>query len=116
MIHYTPYGKREVTIIWLVAVLIGVVLLLVWPTATPWPQAGALLLGLIITQFFRDPHRYIPDDANILLAPADGTITDIGPAEEPEFLQGSALRIGIFLSVLDVHINGFRRAGHICAF
>ncbi|MBN2210912.1 MAG: phosphatidylserine decarboxylase family protein [Sedimentisphaerales bacterium] len=105
MIRYTPYGKREILIIWLAAVLLGTALLFVWPDATPWTQVGALALGFIITLFFRDPQRDIPDDINILLAPADGKITDIGPADEQEFLHEPAIRIGIFLSVLDVHIN-----------
>jgi len=105
VMRYTPYGKREVIIIWLAAVLVGVVLLLVWPAARPWAQVTTLALGFVVSLFFRDPHRNIPNDANILLAPADGKITDIGPADEQEFLHEPATRIGIFLSVLDVHIN-----------
>jgi phosphatidylserine decarboxylase len=37
--------------------------------------------------------------------PADGKITDIETVDENEFIKGKALRIGIFLSVFDVHIN-----------
>jgi phosphatidylserine decarboxylase len=40
-----------------------------------------------------------------LLAPADGRVTDIDTVEENDFIGGSALRIGIFLSIFDVHIN-----------
>ncbi len=105
VIHYTPYGRREVIIIWLAAVLVGVVLLLVWPAARPWAQAATLVLGFVVSLFFRDPQRHIPHDTNILLAPADGKITDIGSADEQEFIHEPATRIGIFLSVLDVHIN-----------
>jgi phosphatidylserine decarboxylase len=55
--------------------------------------------------FFRDPYRVVPSDKDIVLAPADGKITDIETVEEPDFIGGAALRIGIFLSIFDVHIN-----------
>jgi len=54
--------------------------------------------------FFRDPRRVIPLDENVLLSPADGTVTDITETELEE-LGGKAMRIGIFLSVINVHIN-----------
>jgi phosphatidylserine decarboxylase len=55
--------------------------------------------------FFRDPDRRSPSDKNLLLAPADGRITDIETINEDNFIGGSALRIGIFMSIFDVHIN-----------
>ena len=66
------------------------------------------LLGLILIwtlSFFRDPARPGPEDESLLLAPADGRITDVDVVQEDSFLQQKALRIGIFLSVFDVHIN-----------
>jgi phosphatidylserine decarboxylase len=63
--------------------------------------------------FFRDPERRIPDEADALVSPADGRVTDIGVVEEPDFPGGRALRIGIFLSVFDVHVNRAARAGRI---
>ncbi len=57
-----------------------------------------------ILSFFRDPYRVIPDDKDILLSPADGTIRDI-EAVKNDFIGGPALRIGIFLSIFSVHIN-----------
>jgi len=64
--------------------------------------AVALIWGLT---FFRDPYRAIQADKNILLAPADGKITDIEVVEENDFIGGAAIRVGIFLSIFDVHIN-----------
>lgn len=55
--------------------------------------------------FFRDPYRQAPADENILVAPADGKITDIEIVQEDSFIQGKAIRIGIFLSIFNVHIN-----------
>src|SRR5438477_471924 len=59
--------------------------------------------------FFRDPHRQIPTDPDVLVSPADGTITDIGEVAETEFPGGRAFRIGMFLSVLNVHVNRMPR-------
>lgn len=55
--------------------------------------------------FFRDPGRNCPTDINLLLAPADGHITEIETIDETSFIEGPTLRIGIFLSIFDVHIN-----------
>lgn len=67
-----------------------------------------MLLAVVLIwslAFFRDPYRPVPEDKNILLAPADGRITDIEIVDENHFIGGAALRIGIFLSIFDVHIN-----------
>lgn len=67
---------------------------------------GILVLVLAwALMFFRDPHREPPRDDSLLLAPADGTITDVEMVEEAEFIGGPALRVGIFLSIFDTHIN-----------
>ena len=64
----------------------------------------AVLLVWLLS-FFRDPYRLSPLDKNLLLAPADGRITDIETVEENEFIGGPAIRIGIFLSIFNTHIN-----------
>lgn len=69
------------------------------------------LLGLFVLSFYRDPDRSGPADATLLLSPADGRVTDIGEVEEPHYLGGRALRIGIFLSPLNVHVNRSPAAG-----
>lgn len=55
--------------------------------------------------FFRDPRRNAPRDEMLFVAPADGRVTDIEQTQQNEFLEGPALRIGIFLSIFNVHIN-----------
>jgi phosphatidylserine decarboxylase len=62
------------------------------------------LIFVWMLMFFRDPRRDIPLDERVLLSPADGTITDIGETENPD-LGGKALRIGMFLSIFNVHLN-----------
>ena len=94
----------------------GAVLLVM--IALPWLGAAWLpMWGLVSVEvplavvvvwmlsFFRDPERYAPQDDRALLSPADGRITDITILNEPAFIQGPALRIGIFLSIFNVHIN-----------
>lgn len=58
----------------------------------------------VLLYFFRCPWRMFPDDA-VIVAPADGLIDDLGPVEECTPIGGPALRIGIFLSVFDVHVT-----------
>jgi phosphatidylserine decarboxylase len=69
--------------------------------------AAEIILFLILVwalMFFRHPQRVISHDEYTLLSPADGTITEISETESPE-LGGKALRIGLFLSIFNVHIN-----------
>lgn len=65
--------------------------------------SAAILIWIL--SFFRDPKRDIPADDNLILSPADGTISDIEEVDEPLFSGGRATRIGIFLSIFNVHIN-----------
>jgi phosphatidylserine decarboxylase len=72
----------------------------------------AALLGQLL-YFFRDPTRKIPDGPNLIVAPADGTITDVTPLAHYDFLDGPGVRIGIFLSIFNVHINRAPFAGRV---
>ena len=63
--------------------------------------------------FFRDPARPDPADKNGVVAAADGTVIDIAEAEEPEVLKSRTKRVGIFLSIFDVHTNRAPVAGRI---
>ena len=59
-----------------------------------------LIFGLI---FFRDPERNLPNEENIIIAPADGIITKIQNINDPQL--GESLIISIFLNVYNVHVN-----------
>ena len=68
--------------------------------------AGVLaLLPLAVLLFFRDPERASPQDADVVLSPADGRVMHSGPARPDEAPAGDWKQVTIFLSVLDVHIN-----------
>src|SRR5438445_986903 len=63
------------------------------------------LLFLFTVTFFRDPARMAPPDSNLIVAPADGTVMDIVELDESQVLKTRTRRIGIFLSIFDVHTN-----------
>src|SRR5437588_3559432 len=72
---------------------------------TPWLSLLFLLLISCTLAFFRDPDRTTPADPNLVVAAADGTVTDIVEVDENEILKKRSRRIGIFLSIFDVHTN-----------
>jgi phosphatidylserine decarboxylase len=74
----------------------------------PWLGFAAVVpggLALFVVSFFRDPSRRIPQGRGIIVSPADGTVDDIEELEHCDFVDGPAVKIGIFLSVFNVHIN-----------
>ena len=71
-------------------------------------------LALLFTiYFFRDPKRTPPPGENLAVSPADGLVTTVDEVDEDEFLKTKLRRIGIFLSVLDVHVNRTPLAGEV---
>lgn len=70
-----------------------------------WLLIPVALLVVYTFWFFRDPARVAPSDPDAVLAAADGTVADIVEIEEPEVVHASQKRVGIFLSVFDVHTN-----------
>jgi phosphatidylserine decarboxylase len=71
----------------------------------PWLLLLVLLLTIYVFWFFRDPERVSPNDPGAVVAAADGKVADIVEIDEPEVVRGRQKRIGIFLSVFDVHTN-----------
>ncbi len=85
--------------------------------ATYWylaPVPAALLC--LIVYFFRDPRRTIPTGSGLLVAPADGKVVEIVRLAADEFIGGPAARIGIFLSIFNVHLNRVPAACRVIAF
>jgi phosphatidylserine decarboxylase len=72
---------------------------------------GLLGLAFFVAFFFRNPRREIPGDERTVVAPADGRVLDVSEVEGPD--GSKALRIGIFLSVFDVHVNRCPVAGRV---
>jgi phosphatidylserine decarboxylase len=72
---------------------------------SPWLSLIFLLLFFYTLAFFRDPDRVAPADPNAVVAAADGKVADITEIEETKILKMKTQRIGIFLSIFDVHTN-----------
>jgi phosphatidylserine decarboxylase len=72
---------------------------------SPWLSAFFLLLFLCAVGFFRDPDRASPADPSLIVAAADGTVSEIVEVDENEVLNAKTRRVGIFLSIFDVHTN-----------
>lgn len=86
--------------------------LLVWDVLF-WPLAG---LTLWVAAFFRDPIRTTPQGDGLIVAPADGLVLTVAPVPVPremaaELGGGPLIRVSIFMSVFDVHINRTPIAG-----
>jgi len=79
----------------------------------PWWALPLPLLAFVLA-FFRDPERRGEGGEDVLLSPADGLLTDIVEVEDRD-LGTRSTRLGIFLSVFDVHVNRVPCAGEVVA-
>ncbi len=83
-----------------------------------WAPLGWVGLGLTIWcyYFFRDPKRAVPERAGLIVSPADGVVSMIGPASPPPELGLGAqerMRISVFMSVFNCHVNRAPIAGRL---
>jgi len=88
-----------------------------------WDLIGWLAAGLTLwtAAFFRDPIRTTPTGEGLIVAPADGLVTTIATVPPPRELVGGeggledepVIRVSIFMSVFDVHINRTPIAGTV---
>jgi phosphatidylserine decarboxylase len=112
MMTLTRYGRKE----WLGSgIIIAVIILLLFLLLKAgWAGFTVITILLVIcwigiAAFFRDPDRTIPLENNILIAPADGKVKDIRTLEKCDYSEifgnKPVMRVGIFLSVFNVHIN-----------
>lgn len=87
--------------------LLAVAVVLAW-LAGPWYVVPPLLLAAFFLWFFRDPERRVPQEPGLIVAPADGKVTDVSTIS----VDGKTRhRISIFLNVFDVHVNRSPIAG-----
>jgi len=87
-----------------------------WPLTWPWTASlffVSVALTTFVAYFFRDPERTVPADENIIVSAADGLVVGVEEMEEPDFQLGRMLRIAVFLSVFDVHVNRSPVAGQV---
>lgn len=126
-IHFFTYGFSMLITKYgvdnFLAIIVISLLLIALGTFLPksWFNYIPLSLGIIFFifafVFFRDPDRTIPkqviDDDSYLIAPADGKVVAIVEDEEKDYIKGKCIRISIFLSPLDVHVNRSPVSGNV---
>jgi len=116
---FTRWGLAEVQ-------LIGSPLLFFTALLAYWAWCLGSFMGLVLAlatgvlpalvlYFFRDPPRKIPEGPGLVVSPADGKIAEVTRLEHDEYLDGPAVKIGIFLSIFDVHLNRAPMAARVIA-
>jgi phosphatidylserine decarboxylase len=101
MLRFTRHGTREMLIGSVVLALLAVGFGAVFK-----PLALLMLpLFIFLFAFFRDPERPLPAEQHAVVSPADGTVSDITTVDHDPLIGGPAVRVGIFLSVFNVHVN-----------
>jgi len=85
------------------AFLVGLIFLFI---ANFWPIGIFLIIfAIAATLFFRQVHSDVSFDENDIVSPASGKIIEIREVNEPDYIKGPAIKISIFMSVFDEHIN-----------
>lgn len=87
----------------------------VWIGGAVWWGLTAGLLASVVAFafFFRDPTRSVSAPPEAVLAPADGQVIEVTEASEEDWIRGPALKISIFLSLFDVHVNRYPVGGEV---
>lgn len=83
-----------------------------------WEPLGWIGVGLTVWvyYFFRDPERVVPDEAGVMVSPADGIVSLLEPAVPPSELglgDAPITRVSVFMSVFNCHVNRIPAAGRI---
>lgn len=76
-------------------------------------QVVALILLILILQFFRNPRRLVTPNFDEILAPVDGKVVVIEEVEEPEYFKGMRKQVSIFMSPLNVHVTRYAASGTV---
>lgn len=74
-------------------------------------QITALILLLLVLQFFRNPKRYTNPDDSQVIAPVDGKVVVIEEVHEPEYFKDKRLQISVFMSPINVHVTRYAVGG-----
>ncbi len=82
---------------------------------TGWYKAAFVMTAISVfaVSFFRNPERRPPTGENLVVSPADGTVIYVGDVHEPRILKRRAVKVSIFMSVFNVHVNRMPESGRI---
>jgi phosphatidylserine decarboxylase len=96
-----PVAKAGYPVIAAAAFLTLILALLEWTI----PTVASLGLTFFVVSFFRDPDRLVTTAPGAVVSPADGRIIKLEKLENSDYYQGTALKISIFMSIFNVHVN-----------
>lgn len=88
--------------------------------AAKWPNVMTRLLAgvgfslwALVLYFFRDPERQTTNTPGLLVSAADGEVVEITHERETTYLERDAIRISVFLSIFDVHVQRIPLSGKV---
>lgn len=76
-------------------------------------QIAALVLLIIVLQFFRNPNRHLEVNDYNIVAPVDGKVVVIEEVFEPEYFKDKRLQVSIFMSPINVHVTRYATSGKV---
>ena len=106
--RHTPIAVEGIPFILLALAIAACVTLVVrhfFPGATLIAAVPLGAVCIFVAMFFRNPNRAIPPDPKEVVSPADGTVLDIVRVKDDALLGGDAVRISVFMSIWNVHVN-----------
>ncbi len=105
--NHIPIAREGIPYI-LMAMFVTLVAAILGHAFLTWPF---LIATLLVGHFFRDPERILTADASHLVSPADGKVIAIEPVDSLRFVEGGRVKISIFMSVFNVHVNRIPYSG-----
>ena len=70
-----------------------------------WVALLAFGATFFVTWFFRNPERFTPDGDDLVISPADGRVLAVEDVQDTPYGGGPSVKVSIFMSVMDVHVN-----------
>lgn len=116
MMRYSIHKEGRSSIAWMGVLVVLTGLLTFWAGGwVLWGLLGlAFLFWLAVLSFFRMPRRNFPDEeSHVVFSPADGTVVDIAEVEEKEYFDGTRIKMSIFMSPSNVHVNRYPVSGKV---
>jgi phosphatidylserine decarboxylase len=112
-------GKNMLFYLMVILVAINAAIIYYWPTMIILQNItilSSIIFYLLILQFFRNPKVTVNENAQFVLAPADGKVVVVEKTTESEYFNDQRIQISIFMSPVNVHINRTPVAGIVKYF
>lgn len=113
MFHKEGHKIIVITFLLVVAIALGAKYFIPIPWLRVSVQILALVLLILILQFFRNPKRQTPHNDDHIIAPVDGKVVVIEEVYEKEYFKDNRIQVSIFMSPVNVHITRYALGGEI---